>query len=71
MKILFATILLMIAAIVGCTADDLPVLEKGVSDAVEVDDITVEDVEELVPSDTEVSLDDVDAVPTVEEDVEN
>ena len=40
-------------------------------EAVEVGDITVEDAEELVPSDVEVSLDDADTVPTVEEDVEN
>ena len=71
MKILFAMILLMIVAACGCATDDSPVLEQNSSDVVEVGDITVEDVEELLASDVEVSLDDADAVPTVEEDVEN
>jgi len=71
MKILFAMILLMIVAIYGCATDDSPVLEQNTSDVVEIGDITVEDVEELMASDAEVSLDDADTVPTVEEDVEN
>ena len=71
MKILFAMILLMIAVTYGCTTDDSPVLEQNASEVVEVGDITVEDVEELLTSDTEVTLDDASVVPTVEEDVEN
>ena len=71
MKILFAMILLMIAAIYGCATDDSPALEQNTNDVVEVGDIVVEDVEELLDSDTEVSLDDSDVVPTVEEDVED
>ena len=71
MKMLFAMILLMIAVTYGCTTDDSPVLEQNASDVVEVGDITVEDVEELLTSDTEVTLDDASVVPTVEEDVEN
>ena len=71
MKILFAMILLMIVATYGCATDDSPVLEQSTSDVVEIGDITVEDAEELLTSDAEVSLDDVDVVPTVEEDVEN
>ena len=71
MKVLFAMILLMIAVTYGCTTDDSPVLEQNASDVVEVGDITVEDVEELLTSDTEVTLDDASVVPTVEEDVEN
>ncbi len=71
MKILFAIILLMIVAACGCATDDSPVLEQGASDVVEIGDITVEDAEELLTSDVEVSLDDGDVVPTVEEDVEN
>ena len=71
MKVLFAMILLMIAATYGCATDDSPVLDQGAGDVVEIGDITVEDVEELLTSDVEVSLDDGDAVPTVEEEVEN
>ena len=71
MKILFAMILLMITAICGCAADESPVLEQGGSDVVEIGDITVEDVEELLTSDTEVSIDEADTVLTVEEDAEN
>ena len=71
MKILFAMILLMIVASYGCTTDDSPALEQGTSDVVEIGDITVEDVEELLTPDVQVSLDDADVVPTVEEDVEN
>tara|TARA_B100000287_G_scaffold374725_1_gene374751 strand:- start:829 stop:1044 length:216 start_codon:yes stop_codon:yes gene_type:complete len=71
MKVLFAMILLMIVAAYGCTTDDSPALEQSSGDLVEVGDITVEDVEELSLSDTEVSLDDVADVPTVEEEVEN
>lgn len=71
MKVLFAMILLMIVATYGCTTDDSTVLEQPTSDVVEIGDITVEDVEELISSDTEDSLDDSDVVPTVEEDVEN
>jgi len=71
MKFLFAMILLMIAAIYGCATDDSPALEQNTNDVVEVGDIVVEDVEELLDSDTEVSLDDSDVVPTVEEDVED
>ena len=71
MKILFAMILLMIVATYGCTTDDSPVVQQVDNDVVEIGDITVEDVEELLDPDVEVSLDDADAVPTVEEDVEN
>ena len=71
MKMLFAMILLMIAVTYGCTTDDSPVLEQNASDVVEVGDITVEDVEELMTTDSEASLDEADVVPTVEEDVEN
>ena len=71
MKILFAMILLMIVATYGCTTDDSPVAQQVDNDVVEIGDITVEDVEELLDPDVEVSLDDADAVPTVEEDVEN
>ncbi len=70
MKILFAMILLMIVATYGCTTDDSPAVQHG-DDAVEIGDITVEDVEELLTPDVEVSLDVADVVPTVEEDVEN
>ena len=69
MKILLAMILLMILATYGCATDDSPVLEQNTSDVVEVGDITVEDVEDLVSSDAEVTVDDVDVVSTVE--VEN
>ena len=68
MKILFAMILLMIVATYGCTTDDSPVVQQVDNDVVEIGDITVE---ELLDPDVEVSLDDADAVPTVEEDVEN
>ena len=71
MKTLFAMILLMIVAACGCTTDNLPAVQQVNEDVVEVGDITVEDAEELLTSDVEVSLDDADAVPTVEEDVEN
>jgi hypothetical protein len=76
MKITFAMILLMIAAIQGCTTDDSTVLEQ-VTDDVVVGDILVEEMTEDtsesvdVSSDLEVSLDTTDVVPTVEEDVEN
>ena len=69
MRILFAMILLMIVATYGCTTDDSPTLEQSGGDVVEVGDITVENVEELLVSDREVSLDDGDVVSTVE--VEN
>ena len=71
MKVVFTAILLMILATYGCTADDSPALEQNTSDVVEIGDITVEDAEELLTSDVEVSLDDTSTVPTVEEDVEN
>jgi len=71
MKVVFAAILLMILATYGCTTDDSPALEQNTSDVVEIGDITVEDAEELLTSDVEVSLDDASPVPTVEEDVEN
>ena len=71
MKILFAMILLMTAAIYGCTTDDSPATQQINSDIVEIGDITVEDVEELLDPDGEGSVDDADVVPTVEEDVEN
>ena len=71
MKVLFAMILLMIVAVYGCATDDSPVLEQATSDVVEIGDITVEDVEELLTPDVEVSLDDADTASTVEEDVEN
>jgi hypothetical protein len=71
MKVLFAMILLMIVAAYGCATDDSPVLEQTTSDVVEIGDITVEDVEELLTPDVEVSLDDADTASTVEEDVEN
>ena len=71
MKNLFAMILLMIVAGYGCTTDDTPEVQQVDNDVVEIGDITVEDVEELLSSDTEVSLDDADVVPIVEEDVEN
>ncbi len=71
MRILFAMILLMIVATYGCATDDSTALEQTTSDVVEIGDIIVEDVEELISSDTEDSLDDSDVVPTVEEDVEN
>ena len=76
MKISFAMILLMITAIQGCTTDDSTVLDQVTNDVV-VGDILVEELDEDtsevvdVSSDLEVSLDDLDAVPTVEEDVEN
>jgi hypothetical protein len=71
MKILFAMVLLMIVTAYGCTTDEAPVLEQETSDAVEIGDIIVEDAEELLAVDTEVSLDQGDTVITVEEDVEN
>ncbi len=64
MKILLAMILLMILATYGCATDDSPVLEQNTSDVVEVGDITVEDVEDLVSSDAEVTVDDVDVDST-------
>jgi hypothetical protein len=76
MKILFAMILLMIAAPYGCATDDSTVLEQ-VTDDVVVGDILVEELDEDtnevvdVDSDLEVSLDAADVVPTVEVDVEN
>ena len=71
MKSLFTMILLMIVATYGCTTDDSPVVQQVDNDVVEIGDITVEDVEELLTPDAEVSLDDADTVTTVEEDVEN
>ena len=76
MKISFAMILLMITAIQGCTTDDSTVLDQVTNDVV-VGDILVEELDEDtnevvdVSSDLEVSLDDLDTVSTVEEDVEN
>ena len=71
MKMLFAMILLMIVVTYGCTTDNSPALEQNTSDVVEGGDITGEDVEDFLSSDVEVGIDDVDAVPIVEEDVEN
>ena len=74
MKVLFAMVLLMIAATYACSTSDTAVLEQVVTDVVEtVDvDITVEDLgtdTEATPSDVQVPLDTTDIVTTV--DVEN
>ena len=74
MKVLFAMVLLMIAATYACSTGDTAVLEQVVTDVVEAVDVDVaaEDTgtdTEVMPSDVPVSLDANDTVAIV--DVEN
>tara|TARA_B100000287_G_scaffold13730_1_gene13902 strand:+ start:25784 stop:26104 length:321 start_codon:yes stop_codon:yes gene_type:complete len=64
MKLFFTALVLMISGVSGCSSVDSAVSEE-VEYEVTVEDIMVEDLES-----EDVSLDETDVVPTVEEDTE-